>query len=137
MMLSQRTSLPTAMGVLGHESLSSHGKSRAIAIKQRSRPGIEHSKASFSPEDSTTYDAAMYDWSTWRMYNRIVSFRLKQQEQTPQNADMLNYYESPPASLHSGLEQDRRLGNAYPVAGGFQPEQSSYVSEEGVFELDI
>lgn len=58
-------------------------RSRSIAIKSpQPLPHVSHADAMAAEEDSASTER-MYDWATWRMYNRIVDHRRNQRMSSP------------------------------------------------------
>jgi hypothetical protein len=95
-------------------------RSRAIAIKNRD-PCAEDSTSSQNEATSER----MYDWATWRMYNRIADHRRNQRL-------------SVPSSLPSPAEQPDSLREQHMTFTSNRHLLSSdYVQDGEVFELDI
>jgi hypothetical protein len=98
------------------ENTSPPPRSRVIAIKNRDRCAEDLT----SSQDEATCEL-MYDWATWRMYNRIVDHRRNQKL-------------SAPSYLLSPVEQPEQ----YMAFASNHLPSSDYVNDEQeVFELDI
>jgi hypothetical protein len=98
---------------------TSRPRSRAIAIKNRDRCAEDLA----SSQNEATSER-MYDWATWRMYNRIVDHRRNQMF-------------SAPSSLPSPVDQPDSLHEQnMTFASNYLP-SSDYVHDGEVFELDI
>jgi hypothetical protein len=93
-------------------------RSRAIAIKNRD-PCAEDL---ISSQNEATSER-MYEWATWRMYNRINDHRLNQRIGVP-------------SSLPSPAEQPDSLHEHMTFASNHLP-SSDYVHDGEVFQLDI
>jgi hypothetical protein len=105
-------------------------RSRAIAIK-RSRPGdfVERSdaRATHVDKDARRCDVELYDYATWRMYNRIIDHRRKHllqaqhQDELPQEHQHSNQafknnesHTSNQASTSSTIDEQNANGMVHP-----------------------
>ena len=75
---------PHRQGEASSSSSTPRPRSRAIAIKRRSNNyfnmyGSSQYGGEFPTNQSENTSEQMYDWATWRMYNRIVDHRRNQQ----------------------------------------------------------
>ena len=101
----------------------SRPKSKAIAIKRNNRYPEECS-ASLSEASSER----MYDWATWRMYNRIVDHRRNQRQTTRTSL--------PPLAMDNHANQ--LLPHPDMHADRFESRGAAdYIHEGEVFELDF
>jgi hypothetical protein len=104
----------------------SRPKSKAIAIKRNNNRCPEECSASLSEASSER----MYDWATWRMYNRIVDHRRNQRQTTMRTSlpplAMLDHHANQ-LLPHPDMHADRfeRRGAA------------DYIHDGEVFELDF
>ena len=134
-------------------SLSSSGslfqrpRSRAIAIKRRTNHYFYATGASqygdeFPSNQSENTSEKMYDWATWRMYNRIVDHRRNQQRLKARNGISLVSEAVPaggflPTAVDPSSAYDSTLNSyrhdAY-EAGVFG--SCDYIHDGEVFELD-
>ena len=92
-------------------------RSRAIAIKSQERCAAE-----LAMSQSEVSSEKMYDWATWRMYNRIVDHRRNQRFTSPEFTSLP--VEQPQAYNHSQVSTSNILS-------------PDYIYDGEVFELDI
>ena len=104
--------------------------SKAIAI-QRTDPNKMTDE-----NDATTISSSMYDWATWRMYNRIVDHRQKHPVRNKQ------LYEDPaivPSPMNDSFGRSTApLHNMVPSPGTVTPplQEEDYLDGE-VFNIEI
>lgn len=153
------TKMSSPGSVSSSNSKSPQGRrSRSIAIKNATayysyhQPGNATSASQselLAAEEDSVSNERMYDWATWRMYNRIIDHRRNQQQQKQQqtrlpssssrggghvsSSGMLHHH-----PYHSGMMD----GSAYPFGGGSMYDEplqgaADYVYDGEVFELDF
>ena len=108
-------------------------RSRAISIKSHVCSQCSHEN-SFSSQEMPSYEHAVYDLATWRMYNRIVNFRRKQMNRAGKCTGR-NVVDKRHIAAHPRPTQIEEDSNTlFTVNDALH---SSYIPEEGIFELDL
>ena len=140
-MTESRQDKATASLSKAHGKTPRRVRSRAIAIKppSNSRARQQQHRNDLEAEiHQPTSAEAMYDWATWRMYNRIIDHRQKHplgtdyESQSPASTKSCSYVERP---LHESLALVTNNTARYPETISVSFEDDS--SEDGIFDLEM
>ena len=115
-------------------------QSRSIAIK-RSRTAS--AGKAFSSNDSVV-DQSLYDLATWRMYNRIMTFRNNRpsrsrssRSNTRQEAEDESLQSNEFVGLPIGSSQERPVSPLSNDSSFSDSERTDCYEEEAIFQLDL
>lgn len=117
--------------ILKEQSMG-RSRTRSIAIKRTPQQARKREEP-----DDISEGSNMYDWATWRMYNRIVDHRRKNSVRS------YNYYDD---STEASTETQQSyphframstMVNAADYEHSFPLDQPEYLLEGEVFDLDL
>jgi hypothetical protein len=105
-------------------------RSRAIAIKRNTRPGSTASNED-GLDEPTCSTEQMYDWATWRMYNRITDHRRRHP---------IRYFENPVVASAEERGQGNELKDAAScgrVGSSRRLQHEEHFFDGEVFDLEL
>jgi hypothetical protein len=128
----QRRTHSQSLGIRESRSPSNERpRSRAIRIKRTNNANVNVDDLEEIHGDSD----GMYDWATWRMYNRIVDHRQKYPVKLNEGTKSINAAQaSQYASPHWNRSSDH--GNLLTCEATMPIQHSDYSPEGEVFEFD-
>ena len=121
-------------------------RSRAIAINRSQPVGYNRSEGQANASEKVGCDAELYDYATWRMYNRIIDHRRKNLLRYPQ-AQPEGQPSAKEAATNQTVDESAVIHHPSPVVIGGQQyflHQSQlpypadeYQEEEDIFDFEL
>lgn len=114
---------------MGHQNYENH----AVARQRRPSAAIAIKKAASNPQSEADQAALAnavreYEWATWRLYDKIMSHRQRNQDLYERLAESHELYSDENLGIKGDTESESHPG---------LEEIATSVVDEGIFEIDL